>query len=209
MVDVSGVLGAAGEIGFRVLIVLAFGGGGMVLAWFINNRVKYNIPVRIFTFDGFGNPVQQKDVGGVFVNNRTKHKRFWLKKNKGMNLDPDKIKPISSGKGRVVYMVKYSEKDWRYLDMNLSPNPGFSVNIGEQEVNWWISEKARWEKVIFPDKLLAWLPWIGLFFIGIIFVIVVVTIFNKFEIFQVISDNIREAAASLAQAKTGQAVIDV
>lgn len=208
MVDVAGTLGAVGDIGFRVVIVLAFGMGGLILAYFVNNYLKYNIPVRIFSFDAFGRPIQENTKGGIFVNTKTKHKRFWLKKYKAMNLDPDKIKPVPTGKGKVVYLVRYSEKDWRYLNMNLSPNPGFSIDIGEQEVNWWLSEKARWEKIIFPDKLLAWLPWIGLFFIGIIFIIVVVTIFNKFEVFEAISTNIASAAESMAQAQSGQVIVE-
>lgn len=208
MVELAGFAAGALDLVVKTGLVMGFAGAAGIGMWILNSRLKYKFHCTTFTFDSSKNVITEFDRGGVFTEGRTNHKRFWMKKKKGYSFDPDQIKFVAGPKGsKQAFFVKYGEKDIRPLNMNLQPNPGVSVQIGEPDLNWFLSEKARWDKVIFPNKLLQWLPWIGLFFVGTIFLIIMVSLLNKFDILNDIAINLKESAAYIAQAKAGSAVL--
>ena len=218
MVDAGQITAVASSLGgvlFKVGIVIVLVGAAGLGAWVLNKRLKYKIPVEIFSFDSSGVPHSRSDKAGIFVDSRTNHKRFWFLGKKGYSVNPDSVKLLwTRQKGLLgskivqkAFFVQYGEKDIRPLNINLKQNPGIHPVIGEHDLNWFISEKARWDHIIFPKKFREWLPWIGLFFVGVIFLILFVVLLNKFEVLADVATSLKEAAHATAQAKTGQAIL--
>ena len=77
-------------------------------------------------------------------------KAFFLKKHYAA-LNPDKIPWVNDGGKKHVYLMQYGLKDFRFLEMTASPNPGVNIGVGEADVNWAI---AAYESIL-PEEALC------------------------------------------------------
>lgn len=195
-------------ISVAIMIVGILFGGGLIafglFAYFQNK--KYNqFDFVIWGRDSFGQLVEEKDKGGIFVDKKTNNKRLFLKKN-NVGLDPDNIPYIAVNGRKKVYLLKLGLKNFRYV----KPKPdfdGLSFVVGEEDVNWAINSYERQKKVFGQNWLLQYLPFMALAFVSIIILIMFIYFFKQFPVLKDIALAMKEAAQQLAAAQGGTVIL--
>lgn len=194
----------------RIVIILVsflFAGGLVTLTSIALMKFKrYNqYKVVIWGIDGFGQPYQKTDKAGIFVDNKTKNKRFFIKKAK-VGLNADSVPFIQEGKLRVVYLHQIGLKNFRFIKPRIEKNVSFEV--GEEDVNWAVNTYERGKKVFSQDRLLQFMPYIILAFVSIIVLIIFIYLFRKLDAMVEFAEAAKEMTKQLAQIKTGTVVIE-
>lgn len=214
MVDVQNIL--SGVLGFGgVVVVLILFVGLCVVGWFFfRNWLKYQqFNVIIFKIDALGNRDAFTDQGGIFL--KSGQKRFWLKKCKS-DITPDTIKYVKINGKNTVILWQFSDNDFRVVDFSASnPTIGISATVGEEDVNWALNAYERGKKMFaWQGMLKEYMPWIALFFVGIIFVIIFIQFFKKLDLLpqmvNVMKENVntlKEVTQMLKEIKSGTTVI--
>lgn len=156
-----------------------------------------------------GNDSAIVDKAGVFIDKKTQNKRFFLKK-ANVGLNPDKIpyKTAVAGFGvtKYVFLLKTGLKNFRYLNLKSSSNPGFYVSVGEEDVNWAINAYERQKKLFSQTLLMQLMPFIALAFTSIIILIIFIYFFKEFGTLRDMAVAMQEAAKELAKASIGAVV---
>lgn len=211
MVDFFGVLSSASDAALMIVLIVMTCSILGVMAWLIIQAKRYNIFVTIYEHDAFKNLVGKQTKGGVFVDRKTNTKRFWIKKLKSFSLDPEKVRLVPEKRGRKMfykaYLYKFSDTDIRPVEWNISPNPGMTATITEEDANWLNSALIKWEATIFSNKLLQYLPLAIMIFSLILVFIIAIMLIKKFDVILPASENLKMAAESIARAQTGSGVI--
>lgn len=159
----------------------------------------------IWGADGFGQTIEKTDNAGIFVDRKTQNKRLFLKNNK-VGLDPDNVPYIQSGRSKVVYLLQVGLKNFRYIRPSVNPDD-FGFEVGEEDVNWAVNDYEKQKLRFSQSMLLQYLPFISLAFVSIVIMIVMVYLFNKFEVFVDVAQATKEAANAIAQANSGTVVL--
>lgn len=208
MVDLAGISSTALNIFVLVMSILVFGGLIVGGVWFYLQYKRFSqFKCVIFERDGFGQLIETYDKAGVFVDNKTKNKRLFLKKNK-VGLDPDTIPYLPSvGGKRIIYLLKTGLKNFHYLNINVT-KPGVTLSVGEEDVNWGINAYERGKKMFSQSLLMQLLPFIAIAFTTIIILIIFIYFFKNFDVLADVAEALQKAAEAYAQAETGTVVIE-
>lgn len=171
-----------------------------VAVFFIYRRAKHPISCVVWEYDKSSNKLRETyDKAGIFT--KAGMKLFYLLKGKA-GLNPDNTTYMENSKGkRIAYLFKLGSKNYRFINPHFKSNPGFALTVGEEDLNWAISDYNRHKNVIEGKNLLMQiLPWVGIFFVGMVFFILIVYIIQKFDVLADTAGSINTAADSLRQA---------
>lgn len=163
--------------------------------WFVRKQRKYSeYKCVIWEQDAFGQTKETYDTAGIFVEKKTDNKLFFLKKSK-VGLNPDSVPVVPAKKGRkVVYLVRYGLKDFRFIKPSIAMNPGVSFVVGEEDLNWAINSYMRAKNRFNISILLQYLPFILLAFVSIIILIMFIYFFRQFGVLKDVAIALENAA---------------
>lgn len=204
--SLGGTVSSVGQVALQWVKygLFAIVGGGAVIGivWLYLKRRRYDYKVIYYNSDGVTGGTDQ---GGIFVDRKTKSKMFWLK-NANVGLNPDKVPwRLINGK-KVVELVRYGVKNFRFVD-NSGIADGLEAEVGEEDVNWAILDYEK-QKTIFGHSLLReMLPYIAIAFTGMVILIMVFIVMNKLDVFNEAADKLVQAAQILRDINTGTTVL--
>jgi len=206
MVDLTPLVSGAGRVIIIMLSVVIIGVIAFVGYLKYKDYKRYT-DVCIILEKAGDNVVMDKDLGGVFIDNKTNNKRFFLKKHQ-VGLDPDNIPWVPGSKGqRYVYLLRVGLKNFRYLNMRIPADGKFIITVGEEDVNWALNAYEKYKKIFGSTLLQQLLPYIGIALMGVFILAMFVLLFNKIGILTEVAKAFEEAAKAFAQAKSGTTVI--
>jgi len=201
---VSGIASGALNIAVIIGTIIVVGGFLVFLTWFIMYKVlRYNYRCVIFDQN---NITASQDKAGIFVDGKTKNKRFFLQKY-NVGLDPNNVPwKLISGK-KTVFLIMDGLKNFRFLDINIKPNPGAYISVGEEDVNWAINDYEKQKKLFQDSKLLQFMPYIAIAFVSIIILTIFIYFFKEFSSLSDMAQSLKEAALAIREAKSGTTII--
>jgi len=204
--NIGGMATVVLNIALMVLSVVLVGGiivGAWVWGKYLGKFRQFKCV--IWERDGFGQLKESSDTAGVFVDNKTKNKRLFLKKNK-VGLNPDTVPYLQCGKLKTIYLLKTGLKNFSFINVNVK-EPTVSLSVGEEDVNWSINAYERQKKLFQSGLLMQLMPFIMIAFVSIIILILFVYLFKNFAAFTDAALALKEAAQSIAGARSGTVVI--
>lgn len=199
-------MGTAQNIMLMVGSIIVVGGTIAMVAYMMMQRKRYGQYIcEIFSRDGTGHIVRTFDKAGVFVDNKTKNKRFFLKK-ANVGLSPDKIPYIQGeDKSKKVFLLQTGLKNFHFIDFQID-NPSITLSVGEEDVNWAINAYERQKKLFQQSMLMQLLPYIALAFTSIIILVIFIYFFKDFATLKEMAIAMKEAAAEIAKYHTGTVI---
>jgi len=169
---VTGAVSIAVWIGIAILLAgLGLGAYFFLKKWYLYSEYD----CIIFYRDGFGQMSCKKDKAGIFTDNKTNNKRFFMKK-ANVGLEPDNI-PVIPTKGRsIVYLVQYGLKNLSFVRVKMDKDlESLKFSVGEEDVNWAINayerEKKKWD---IKDTLMQYMPYIAFTLTIVIIMIIMI-----------------------------------
>lgn len=207
MVSIASISGTALNIGVIILTILIVVGIVGFATYMYGRWKKYReFDCIIFEKDGFGQITEKTDKAGVFVDNKTKNKRFFMK-SANVGLDPDNIPYVRTANNKkVVYLLQHGLKNFRYLKFGFQTER-FRIKVGEEDVNWAINEIERQKKVFSQSMWMQLMPYIAIAFVTIAILVIFIYFFKGFGDLKLMAEALRDMSANVAQAKTGTTVI--
>jgi len=203
--SIETVASTAMNVGLMILTLLLFGGvsvGGVILYLKWKKYSMYNC--IIFRRDGFGQLTQYTDRAGVFVDSKTKNKRFFLKKS-GVGLDPDNV-PFIPAHTKTVYLLQTGEKNFHFINMKIDGTK-INLHVGEEDVNWAINSYERQKKMFQQSMWMQALPFVIMAFVCIVILIIFIYFFKEFDTLKDVAVAFKDAAQLLSQANSGTTVL--
>lgn len=193
----------------RGLIFSVIFGSMLGIALYIIRQRKFDHIVRIFVKDTMGNFIEKRvEKAGFFMDKKTKNRLFLMRKLK-VGLKPDKVPFILSESGkRVVYLIQTGLKNYQFLGTpTISDNPGLVFNVQDEDVAWAMNAFDRYKIPNSMNKFMQLLPYIGIAVFGIIIIMGLWIVLDKFEIIAQVAASMNEASINLAKASLGTTVI--
>lgn len=201
------IAGTALNIALMILSVLLVIGLIAAVFWFVKSRQKFKeFKVIIWERDGFGQLKETTDEAGIFVDNKTKNKRLFLRKN-NVGLNPDGVPYIQSGKSKMVYLYRTGLKNFHYLKINVEKEPGVKLTVGEEDVNWGINAYDRAKKMFSTSLLMQMMPFIMLAFVSLIILVLFIFLFRQFGDLAAFMEAAEKFISTANAAQGGTAVI--
>lgn len=200
MVTLESFTAGALDLGIIVGVIIIGGGFVTLMLYFYFKWKKYS--EYDCTIWDEGKITETKDTAGVFVDQKTRNKRLFLRK-ANVGLDPDNV-PYKIGKNgkKIVYLLKSGLKNFKYIDIKVN-EPTLEINVGEEDVNWAVNAYERQKKMFNQSLLMQLMPFIALAFTAIIILIIFIYFFKDFEVLKDVAINLKEASLSC----TGKTVI--
>jgi len=204
-IDVSSMT----QTGLTVLTYI-FSIGGIAIALFFAGwygiKWKRYREFNVIWFDR-DNLSAGTDKAGIFVDAKTKNKRFFLKKG-NVGLDPDNVPWKMIGGGwfggkKTVFLKRTGLKNFQFININIQGNPQTKIEVGEEDVNWAINAYERQKKVFSESTLLMLMPYFALAFVSFTILILFIQLFKNFGVLKEVAANL----AIAAQATSGTTVI--
>lgn len=216
MVDISAYSSLALNAGVMIGSIIIFAGVavGLWFAWRIHKRYSQYLCV-VFEKDGAGQLVRSSDRAGIFVDSKTKNKRFFLKK-ANVGLEPDNVPYITSHGGgmftpsKTVFLLRTGLKNFQFISFDVlvsKEQKSFDLHVGEEDVNWAINSYERAKTMFASSMLMQLLPWIALAFVGVVMMVIFVYFFQKLDVIKEMAVALKEAATQIAQARSGTLVV--
>jgi hypothetical protein len=189
-------------MGFAVLILI---GAGVAFWWLAFKKANYK--TRVIIADKTSSPEGYDfDRGAIVKDSKTKRVMFKMLK-AGVGLDPDFMMLRHDRKGKpMVFVGKYGFKNYAFL----TPSVGdglFKLGFTQEDVTWAKNEYERSKKMFQNSLLMQILPYAGLAFLIVAFIISMYFVTNKFDVLKDVAANLKEAALALHQANTGTTLI--
>jgi hypothetical protein len=182
-----------------ILIVLA--AIGIWLFIYFKNKKYKEFTVIIFEKDTFGNTHERHDKAGIFLDKKTNLKLLFLKRlKKGLN--PNQIPYVTSvdKKGRqikIIYMVKIGVSNYKFCDVKLD-NGVMKFTVGEEDVNWAAQDYETITKTFGQQSFLEKYGGLIAFIVTVIIVsVVLMSLFNKFEVLGEVAKNLDQTAQAM------------
>ena len=204
--DVAGISSSVLNIVIMILSIAVVGGlvGGITYLILKYKRYK-QFTCIIFERDGFGQLQRRVDDAGIFVDGKTKNKRFFLKKMK-VGLNADSVPYIQSGNKKIVYLLRTGLKNFRYIRMNIN-EPEVLLTVGEEDVNWALNTYERSKKMWGSSIWMQLMPYIAIAFVTIIILVIFIYFFKEFASLKEFAIVMKETAKILVQGQTGTVVM--
>lgn len=197
-----------------VLIILALIVIGAII-WgivylFLRWRRYSEFECRIWGRDGFGNMTETIDRAGVFVDNVTKNKRLFLKKN-NVGLDPDRIPYVNNPRQgfntppKIIYLLRTGLKNFAYIKPVVH-NQEVDLKVGEEDVNWAVNAYEKQKKMFQNPQLMQIIAFVFLAVVCIVILVLFIQLFKKFDIMAQIAASFDHAAQVMAEANKATVV---
>jgi hypothetical protein len=174
-----------------------------LIAWSLIRRQRYNIKCVIFSKDGMKNNGSEIWYGGIFLDKKAKHEKFWFRGMKSYTLDPKKIRLIPEREGKKIiytaYFQKKSETDIQPLEWEFDVNNDIMPHPNGHDANWWLTAKEIWRPRVYGTDWKMYLPLIGMVMTTMLLMIICFVIIQKWELLVQISSNIASAAQSMKE----------
>lgn len=199
----------SGSLNTLLIVVVAFVVLGIlaVAYWLYARNKRYEEYTCLVWFrDGFGQLSQVHDKAGVFIDRRTRNKRFFMKK-ANVGLSPDNI-PFVIGPGgkRFVYLYRNGLKNFYFLKPQVSME-GVSVRVGEEDVNWAVNDYIVTKEMFTLSSLLQYLPYISLAIVSIIIMVIFIYFFKNFDTLKEASLYLKDAAIALRDTQANTTIM--
>lgn len=193
MVTLESFTSGALNVGIIIAIII-IGGGFVLLILYLYFKWKKYKEFDCIIWDE-GKITETRDKAGIFVDNKTKNKRFFLKK-ANVGLDPDNV-PYKMGEGgkKIVYLIRSGLKNFKFVDIEIN-EPTVDINVGEEDVNWAVNAYERQKKMFSQGLLIQLMPYIALAFVSIIILIIFIYFFKDFSVLKDVAINLKEASLS-------------
>lgn len=205
-IDLAGVGSSVANVAIILFSIVFIGGICVVATLMYLKWKKYNeYKCTIWEVDKYGQKNESHDSAGIFIDPKTKYKRFFMKK-AGVGLNPDKVPYVPSGASKVVYLLKEGLKNFKFIHPNIT-NPNITLSVGEEDVNWAINDYERQKRLFDSNKLLQFMPYIAIAFVSIIILIIFIYFFKDFAVLKEVAVALKEGAQAMAQASSGTTVI--
>lgn len=202
--DVSSMVGTGLTVLIMVISLLFVGGLAIGGTWiYLGYRKFTQFQCMIFMP---ANKSISYDTAGIFVDSKTKNKRFFMRKN-NVGLDPDNVPYLFGQSGKkIVFLVQDGLKNFRFVKLNFEGHKA-EVSVGEEDVNWAINAYEK-QKKLFQNTLLAQLlPLLIIIIPSLVILIIFIYFFKDFAVLRDIAITLKEAAVAVAQAKAGTLVM--
>jgi len=189
----------SGALQIIVLIFLIIVVGAIVLAVTMAlMRYKRYTQYKcvVWEKDGTGQVNETYDTAGIFVDKKTKNKRFFMRK-ANVGLEPDNVPYLPAGGKKTVYLYRTGLKNFYFVRPSFVSNPTVAFTVGEEDVNWAINAYDRQKKLFQQSKLLQFLPFIALAFTAIIILSIFIYFFKEFATLKEVAVAMKEAALAL------------
>lgn len=195
------------SIAILLIIILFVGAAAIGITVLILKWRRYQqFIIEIWQKDGFGQFMVKYDKGGIFVDDKTKNKRLFLKDH-NVGLDPDNVPYLTSSKGKKkVLLLQTGLKNFKYIRPAISENL-MHFTVGEEDINWAINSYERQKKMFAQHWLAQYLPFIMLAFVSMIILIMFIHLFKIAPDIKLAADALKEAAQALAQARSGTTIL--
>jgi len=222
MADVGGILGSIGGekvssaafglvniVVFIVIGLILLVIAGFALYWIMKYKRYKQFKVVVWSIDKEkidSYITEGYDQAGIFVDRKTKNKRFFLLKG-NVGLDPDEVPYIIDEKGKkVVYVLRTGLKNYHYIKPAVA-YPNITLTVGEEDVNWAVNSYERAKKMFSQSTLLQWMPFIILGFVCIIILVIFVYFFKNFEVLRDVALAFKDAASEYAKSQMNTTII--
>ena len=207
--SLTGVGYSAIRIASYIVGAIVLGGVSFLLAKVFGIRLKYNQAVTIWEVNDSGRVIaQKKDIAGIFIDNKTNNKLFFLKKHK-VGLNPDRVPYVFDGKKRMVHVAQVALKNFRYIIPSIQMNPGTTLNllVSEEDVNWALNAYDR-HKVMWQNNIwMQILPFMTIAFVSLMILVIFIYFFKEFSTLKDMATAFQAAAEALARGNLGTTVI--
>lgn len=182
--------------GAIILLLVIFGGAlNAVVIWLAMKYKKYKTyTVYIFSKDSLGNLEMTQDSAGIFKDFSGKN-RFWLRKAK-VGLNAEVVPWIRLAKKKVVYLLKCSEKSYKFINMHI-PDEKLAVTVGVEDVNWAKDEYVATKKAFIVDFLEKYAGLIAVVMCAGIIMIMVIYTLKKFDTLIELGRILQQASSNL------------
>lgn len=202
MVDISGMSATILDIAVLVIATLFIGGFIIGLLYLFLKRKRWDY--KVIWLDNSDGKTGGTDKGGVFVDKKTNYKMFFLQK-AGVGLNPDNIPWKLIGNSKVVFLLKYGLKNFRFINMDVGRS--ITANVGEEDVNWAIIDYEKQKRIFMDSKLMQILPYAALVFVALVILIMIIFVLNKMEYLAEIARYGESSAQAIANAQSGTRII--
>jgi hypothetical protein len=207
MVDTSSLSGYASGYANTVFNAAMIIGGlfiiGAILFVVIKTILtikKHNYKVIIYEIDGAGKVNLTFDTGGIYVDGKTKNKRFYLRKY-NVGLEPDNVPYIKGDKGkRYVFLRRSGLKNFQYVSYENIFQEQFGITVSEEDVNWAINTYEKGKSLFGSSLLMQLLPYIGIALMGVFILGMLVVLFQRIGELGKVAEAFAGAADSFNQA---------
>lgn len=192
-------------IAYGLIFVAIVGlGAYLYLRW---RQQSEGYKVIIYSQDGFKQITQRNDIGTIYVDRITKNKRLFLKKSR-VGLEADKFPFTMGTKGeKTIYLLQTGLKNYRFITIAIDV-PKAELKVGEEDVNWALNEFDRAIKMFEAKSFWKEYGPYLMFIISVMAVLIVmIVLIKKFDVIQAASENLKQAAQYIAQAKAGTMVM--
>ena len=204
----------AGQIAIQAFLViigtLIIGSICIFIFFKIRDKKRYDTNCIILEKCN-NNLIHTKDIAGIYVDNKTNNKRFFLKSN-NVGLNPDNVPFIIDSTGKkTVFLYKFGLKNFQYININADSFGALSINVGEEDVNWGINAYEKQKKIFGTTLLEKLLPYIGIALMGLFILGMIVVIMRDIKelmpLMKDLAEALKQTAIALAQANSGTTVI--
>lgn len=206
--------GSIGNFVLNIVVIIFsfifFAVVALTAGWGYIQRNKYKqFKCVIWGRDGFGQITQTRDKAGIFIDRKTKNKRFFLKK-MGVGLNPDNVPYIISSGGRfgsekVVYLFRKGLKNFVFIKPNIDGE--FKIDVGEEDVNWAVNNYDRTKKIFGTSLLMQILPFVAIAFVSMVILILFIYLFKQMGVIADAAHALEGAANAMVQVKSGTLVL--
>jgi len=191
MATIAGVTSTVLNVGILILAIIIVGALIIVGLWAYFKWKRYK-DFKVVIYDQ-GKITETYDKAGIFVDNKTKNKRFFLKK-ANVGLDPDNVPYKMGTKGeKIVYLLQTGLKNFQYLDIDVTESD-ININVGEEDVNWAVNSYERQKKLFSKNLLMELMPFLLIAFVSIIILIIFIYFFKDFSVLKDVAINLKEAS---------------
>jgi len=206
MADIGSVGSWAVNLGMIILVLLFFVVIAGLMAFMMAQYKKWSqFTCVIWGKDGFGQVVESSDKAGIFVDRKTKNKRFFMRKAK-VGLDCNNVPYIQKGRMKVVYLLRSGLKNFTFIKPEISDDK-LTFDVGEEDVNWAINSYEKQKRLFNQNVLMQYMPFIMLGFVSVIILIMFIYFFKQFPTLLKTAEALKEAAIAYAQAQSGTVVL--
>jgi len=211
MAGLADLLGVWGPMVLNIVILilsLAIGVGGVWGGLYFYSKWKKYKDYRCIIINNQGDI--SYDAAGIFVDNKTMNKRFFLKNN-NVGLSPDNVMYVNMGGKRTVFLKQDGLKNFSYLNMpdffkSLS-NEDIQIKVCEEDVNWAVNAFERQKKLFQQNILLQYMPYIIFGFVVIAILVIFIYFFKNFDSLKQLGVELTKTAEIMRQIHTGTTVI--
>ena len=202
----SNITSGAMNVAVLIVVLIIIGGLLAFILWTVMKYKRYTqFSCVVWEKDGFGQVTQHRDSAGIFVDPKTRNKRFYMRK-ANVGLTPDNIPYIPSGRTKLVYLYKTGLKNYHFIRPSITDNK-IKLEVGEEDVNWAINAYERQKKTFASTTLMQFMPYIAIAFVTIVILVIFIYFFKDFAVLREVAVQLKEAAIAVAQAKSGTVVV--